>query len=76
MRTPSWKILIIMSFLGGLIGKEQKVLPRKVLVIESNSHLEILDDPRSFYEKHKGIDFVTVTTSLKDCAVFVGEINL
>ena len=54
-----------MSFFSGLIGKQQKGIaykkytPRKVLVIESNTDLEILDDPRSLYEKHKGIDFVT-----------------
>lgn len=63
MRTPPWKIFIIMSFFGGLSGKLQdgiankRYIPRKVLVIESNTDLEILEDPRSFYERHKGRDF-------------------
>ena len=41
MRTPPWKIFIIMSFFGGLSGKLQdgiankRYIPRKVLVIES-----------------------------------------
>lgn len=54
-----------MSFFGELSGKLQdgiankQYIPRKVLVIESNTDLEILEDPRSFYEKHKGIDFYT-----------------
>ena len=64
MRTPSWNFFIIISFFGVLSENWQKgmetkkYLPRKVLVIESNTNLEVLDDPRSFYEKHKGNDFI------------------
>ena len=57
MRTLTWNFFIILSFIGGFNGKEQskKYIPRKVLVIESNTDLE---DQRSFYEKNKGRDFV------------------
>ena len=48
--------ICILSSIGGLNGKEQKVikyLPRKVLVIETD-----LEDQQSFFERNKGSDFI------------------